>query len=301
MKKVERLNTKGKAKVCRAWILCIIFVLLLLFWNIVRSYTDLELETYNIVTDKLSSEIKVVLISDLHNHEFGEENSELISMIEKAEPDLILMAGDFVNSNSDDEDILLNLTRAFTKIAPTYFSMGNHELDYVERTGEDLQEKIEDAGANVLKLEFEDIEINNEAIRIGGMYEYAFAMDGDNSTKHENMDEDVYCFLTEFQNTDSFKLMMAHRPDSFIFGDASKTWDIDLVVSGHAHGGQVVLPGIGGLWAPDQGWFPKYIHGFYEKDKIGILITSGLGSQLETAPRFNNPPEVIVITLVPKQ
>ena len=301
MKKVERLNTKGKAKVCRAWIFCIIFVLLLLFWNIVRSYTDLELETYNIVTDKLSSEIKVVLISDLHNHEFGEENSELISMIEKAEPDLILMAGDFVNSNSDDEDILLNLTRMLTKIAPTYFSMGNHESDYVERTGEELRGKIEDAGANVLELEFEDIEINNEVLRIGGMYEYAFAMDGDNSTKHENMDDDVYCFLTEFQNTDSFKLMMAHRPDSFIFGDASKTWDMDLVVSGHAHGGQIVLPVIGGLWAPDQGWFPEYIHGFYEKDKIGILITSGLGSQLETVPRFNNPPEIVAITLVPKQ
>ena len=133
------------------------------------------------------------------------------------------------------------------------------------------------------------------------MYEYAFAMDGDNSTKPENMDSDVYQFLKEFQNTENFKLMMAHRPDSFIFGEASKTWDIDLVVSGHVHGGQVVMPFLGGLWAPDQGWFPEYVHGLHEKDKLNIFITSGLGSQPEAAPRFNNPPEVAVITLAPEE
>lgn len=300
MKKVERLNTKVKKK-CRALFVCIIFVLLLLFWNIVRSYTSLELETCFVASDKLYSEIKLVLISDLHDHEFGERNLELVNMIAQEEPDLILMAGDFINDDSEDEDIVLSLVKELGKIAPIYFSMGNHELDYESRTGVDLAEKITDAGATVLELAYEDIEINGESIRIGGMYEYAFAMDGDNSTKPENMDSDVYQFLKEFQNTENFKLMMAHRPDSFIFGEASKTWDIDLVVSGHAHGGQVVMPFLGGLWAPDQGWFPEYVHGLHEKDKLNIFITSGLGGQPEAAPRFNNPPEVAVITLAPEE
>lgn len=298
---MERFNTKEKMKVCRALFICIILVLLLLFWNIVRSYTSLELETCFVTSDKLSSEIKLVLISDLHDHEFGENNLELVNMIAQEEPDLILMAGDFTNDESENEDIVLSLVKKLAKIAPIYFSMGNHELDYESRMGVDLAEKITDAGATVLEVAYEDIMISGESIRIGGMYEYAFALDGNDSTKPENMDSDVYQFLTEFQNTDNFKLMMAHRPDSFIFGEASKTWDIDLVVSGHAHGGQVVLPFFGGLWAPDQGWFPEYVHGLHEKDKIDIFITSGLGSQPEAVPRFNNPPEVAVITLTPEQ
>ena len=298
---MERLNKKVKFKIRIALIIYIFLILLSFLWGIVRSYTTLEIENCFIYTDKLLSEISLVLISDLHNHEFGENNSELIDMVTQKEPDIILMAGDFLNDDTDDEDILLNLVKKLSIIAPTYFSMGNHELDYESRTGVDLAEKITDAGATVLELAYEDIEINGESIRIGGMYEYAFAMDGDNSTKPENMDSDVYQFLKEFQNTENFKLMMAHRPDSFIFGEASKTWDIDLVVSGHVHGGQVVMPFLGGLWAPDQGWFPEYVHGLHEKDKLNIFITSGLGSQPEAAPRFNNPPEVAVITLAPEE
>jgi predicted MPP superfamily phosphohydrolase len=93
--------------------------------------------------------------------------------------------------------------------------------------------------------------------------------------------------------------MLAHRPDSFIFGEASVTWDIDLVVSGHLHGGQVVVPFKGGLIGGDQGWFPKYVHGLYEKDDINIFITSGLGSSRKVLPRFNNPPEIAVLRLLP--
>ena len=77
------------------------------------------------------------------------------------------------------------------------------------------------------------------------MYDYAFALDGNNTTTKESMRPSLYRFLTDFQNTNSYRLMMAHRPDSFIFGDAAKTWDIDLVVSGHNHGGQVILPVLG--------------------------------------------------------
>ena len=91
--------------------------------------------------------------------------------------------------------------------------------------------------------------------------------------------------------------MMAHRPDSFVFGDVSSVYDIDLVVSGHDHGGQVVVPFLGGLYGGDQGWFPKYIHGLYQKDLERIFVTSGLSSQKELLPRFNNLPEIAMITI----
>ena len=94
--------------------------------------------------------------------------------------------------------------------------------------------------------------------------------------------------------------MMAHRPDSFIFGDASKEWDIDLVVSGHTHGGQVRIPFKGGLYVGDQGYFPIYDKGLFDLNKIKILITSGLGSGKEKIPRFNNIPEVVNLKITNK-
>ena len=101
----------------------------------------------------------------------------------------------------------------------------------------------------------------------------------------------------DFQDTDRLKIMMAHRPDSFIFGDAASVWDVDLVVSGHDHGGQVVVPFAGGVFGGDQGYFPKYVHGMYEKERLHLLVSSGLGSANEPLPRVNNLPEVAVVEI----
>ena len=133
------------------------------------------------------------------------------------------------------------------------------------------------------------------------MFDYAFALDGHDSTNPETMEPEVYQYLCDFQDTDLLKIMLAHRPESFILGQASETWNVDLVISGHVHGGQVVLPFVGGLFASDQGFFPDYVHGLYEKNRVDILISSGLGSGLTWVPRFNNPPEVVVLTLTPEQ
>ena len=164
---------------------------------------------------------------------------------------------------------------------------------------EALEAQLTDAGAVVLDRQYQDVEIAGQTIRIGGLYDYAFSLDGWNSCNPDRMDPEVYSFLKEFQDTDLFKLMLAHRPDSFIFGEASRTWDVDLVVSGHMHGGQVVVPFLGGLVGGDQGWFPEYVHGVYQKDLIRIFITSGLGSSKKALPRFNNVPEIAVLRLVP--
>ena len=125
-------------------------------------------------------------------------------------------------------------------------------------------------------------------MRLGGLYDYAFGLNGNNDALAAP--NDTLSFLKDFQNTDRMKIMLSHRPDSFIFGDASKVWDVDLVISGHNHGGQVVIPFFGGLYGGDQGWFPEYIHGMYQKDNILLFETSGLGSDKQKLPRFNNPP-----------
>ena len=159
----------------------------------------------------------------------------------------------------------------------------------------DLVKDLPDAGACVLEEGYRDVESGGCKVRIGGMYEYAFALDGDNSA--ENLTGDVRDFLEEFQNTDRYKIMLCHRPDSFVFGDASDYWKINLVISGHDHGGQVVIPFKGGLYGGDQGWFPPYVHGLYRTGRIRLFVTSGLSSEKQKLPRWNNRPEIAVLNV----
>lgn len=262
------------------------------------SYNSLEAEEYTISSDRINSEVKLALISDLHDHTFGEKNEELVQMLKEQEPDLILMAGDMINDISKDSHVAVELIEQVKDIAPVYYSLGNQEEDYIGRGTSDLLNELKDAGAIVLDESYQDIQVNGNAIRLGGMYDYAFALDGNNTTTKESMRPSLYHFLTDFQETDSCRLMVAHRPDSFIFGDAAKTWEIDLVVSGHNHGGQVILPFLGGIYGGDQGWFPKYVDGVHHFKKVkNMVITRGLGSGEEKLPRFNNKPEVVMIYL----
>ena len=250
---------------------------------------------YEVDTGKAAEPIQAVVISDLHDHEFGEENIKLVEKIEAVKPDLILMDGDMLNSDSSSASIPVKLIQNLKKIAPVYYALGNHEEAYIENGHAELIEELEAAGAVVLDKEYVDIEINGTQVRLGGMYDYAFGLDGNNTAL--SVPEGTLNFLMDYQNTDRLKIMMAHRPDSFVFGDASSTWNIDLVISGHNHGGQIVLPLLGGLYGGDQGWFPEYIHGIYQKDNIQMFVTSGLGSNQEKLPRFNNPPEIALLTI----
>ncbi|MGN0776111.1 MAG: metallophosphoesterase [Candidatus Ventricola sp.] len=256
---------------------------------------------YDFASPKLSQPVTAVVLSDLHDHAFGAENRRLIEAVAGEQPDAILVLGDMLNRDTEDTAPVVELTAALHQIAPVYYALGNHENDYMLTRGRGLLEELEAAGAQVLDLSYVDADIGGQIIRIGGMYDYAFAQDATNSTKKENMPTRVYDFLTGFQDTEHFTLMLSHRPESFVLGEASVTWTIDLTVHGHAHGGQVVLPFVGGLWAGDQGFFPTYVHGMYEKDLLHILVTSGLGTNKTAVPRLNNPPEVVVLNLLPEE
>lgn len=260
------------------------------------SYNLLTVEDYTVTLGQEGKELKVVVIGDLHDHEFGEENQELAEKISEIEPDLILMDGDMLNSDSESARVPVTLIEKLKDVAPIYYALGNHEEDYIARGNENLIQELTDAGAVVLDQEYADLEAGGVEIRLGGLYAYAFGTDPKSGyNEADDAPADVREFLEEFQDTDRVKIMMSHRPDSFVFGDTSQVWDVDLVVSAHDHGGQVVVPFLGGLYGGDQGWFPDYVHGLYQKDKIQLFVTSGLGTNKKALPRFNNPPEIAVL------
>lgn len=280
---------KGK-KIVISIFLCLILIFLGCYYEIYISYNKLQTKTYELESE--NTQLKVVVISDLHENNLP----NLCEQIKEQSPDIILVVGDMINSTSSNSLKVTKLMKQLVKISPVYYSLGNHELEYIEKGTSDLVKDLKSTGVVVLDKDYVDININNSNIRIGGMYEYAFGNKG-NLVKKENMDKEVYNFLCDFQDTKNYKIMLAHRPDSFIFGDASKVWNIDLVVSGHNHGGQVILPFLGGLYGGDQGWFPKYVDGMYKLNNINLFVTRGLGSNEKKLPRFNNRPEISIIDI----
>ena len=204
-----------------------------------------------------------------------------------------MMAGDIFDAEDTELDSTFHTVEELVNICDVYFALGNHEIKQIEKSSGFL-ERLEKTGVHIIEKEYFDI---GDDLRIGGMYEYPFGWDKGGYNTSDSAPEDVQEYLSDFVDTDRFTVFGAHRPDNFYYGDASEVYSIDLVVSAHIHGGQVVIPFIGGLFGGDQGWRPKYVHGYYEKNNIGWLITSGLATSRKPLPRFNNPPEIYIDNL----
>lgn len=257
----------------------------------------IKISAYTINISGLSGSAKVVVISDLHGKEYGKDNKRLLAKISEQNPDAIFAVGDML-SDSDAKNGFSktkNLLIELLDIAPVYFSYGNQEKEYSGDIINGFVKTITESGIIVLDDSFVDCEINGQKIRLGGTMGHAFPF-GRTMEEFENSDE--YIFLKNMEKTDSPTIVLAHMPDTFIFNGAHNYWsNIDLVVSGHTHGGVVRLPFVGGLYSPMQGFFPEYDYGFYMLgEKMQMVITSGL-SGYKFIPRFLNLPEICVLTL----
>ena len=275
----------------RAIILIILIVICLgSAISLLLSWKALSVSYYEYHNEKIENAFKIVQLSDLHNSCFGEENSRLIKRIEEEKPDLILMTGDMLNGYEDRTDIVTDLIKQASQIAPVYYSLGNHELDYMEnqQNGGMLEKKLEDAGAVVLEKECIDTVIAGQQVRIGGVYGYVLARDWEDGSEQR--------FMEDSQDTDRMKILMSHIPEGLLLWKSMEHWDVDLVFSGHAHGGQMRLPFIGGLYDPEEGFFPTYTKGMYECGKGTMVLSAGLGSS-NGVPRINNLPDLVVCTV----
>lgn len=278
-------------KIIKRLVIILFILILACLASIWVSYNWLTVTHFTVRSSKISEPFRIVLVSDLHEHQFGRDNEKLAVKIREQSPDLIIIDGDMINGDSENADTAVELVRALKETAPVYYSFGNHEYSYMEAGHEDLTEELEAAGAVVLNYQSIDIDVKGNQIRLGGLYEYGF----ETGMQSEEENERAIPYLEEYADTDRYLIMCAHRPESFYPWDMADQWGIDLVLSGHLHGGQVIIPGVGGLYNSLDGFFPKFDYGQYKLGDSDMVITRGLGSNPKMLPRFNNPPEIAVV------
>lgn len=284
---------KHLVKITTAVVIC-----LAAFFAVLIGNTHISTTSYSVALQNLGSSVRVILLSDLHGKSFGRENSRLIAKIQEQTPDVIFLDGDMIDRSADSADVqeLLRLIKRLHEIAPVYFAPGNHELEYMQ-TDTSLLTQVAEAGAVVVNDSYADVTLAGQPLRIGGTMGHAFYF---GRSEEEFSSSPEYQFLKAFEDTDVPKICLAHMPDTFIFNGAYNLWNVDLILSGHTHGGLIRLPFIGGLYAPMQGWFPEYDQGYFRLgEHMQMVITSGLAGH-GMIPRINNPPEIVVIDLVPE-
>jgi len=260
-------------------IIIIVLIAFLYFENNGLTTTRIDVVSENL--PKGFNGYKIVQLSDFHSKEFGKNQSRIAKRIKKLEPDMIVVTGDLVDSRHYDEEKSVALMVQCVGIAPTYYVPGNHEF----RSGKYglLEKRLEDAGVIVLRNVVEQIAVGDEWINVIGI-------EDPSNTMALNDIEDT---LNEAEEIKGFKILLSHRPELFSTYSDKK---IDLIFSGHAHGGQVRLPLVGGLVAPNQGFFPEFTAGKHIDGSSIMVVSRGLGNSIIPQRVFNRP-EIVVVTL----
>ncbi len=252
---------------------------------------------YSLDTGKLPQDLKIVMLSDLHNKDYGDENKALVDAIDAFGPDLICFAGDMVTSAWDknlDYRKTLSFIRKLAEKYPVYYGMGNHEQAFNEDREKHpdafdrLKAALDDMAVRLLDNESAVVEKSN--IVIYGLnlpYEYYRRI------RIRHLRPGLMEELLGNVDTERYSILLAHNPDHF--PDYAQ-WGPDLVLSGHVHGGIICLPFLGGLISPGIRLFPKYDFGLFTKNNTTMLVSRGIGSH--TVPiRINNKAEIVCLTI----
>lgn len=249
--------------------------------GVAATWQGLCIARYELSSDKISSNITAVVVSDLHSTKYGDSQNDLIDAILEQEPDIILVPGDMVDEERDPAPAF-TLLKQLVRIAPTFMVTGNHE--YYGGRADDIIREIGSFGIKVLFGDCASFSKNGEKIVIYGIEDKYGAKDAWDKQKAN---------VQMCMRRDMLSVLLSHRPDLV---DDYNDIGADITVCGHAHGGQVVIPGIlNGLFAPHQGFFPKYAGGRYSLENTEMIVCRGLMKSM--LPRVFNPPELAVIEI----
>ncbi len=278
-KKNIRSNRKKHIK---SAIVLLIVIALLLFCNFQNKH--LETTHYTYEAEQLGVDLegyRIVQISDLHNAKFGKNNQRLVDRIRECDPDMIVLTGDLVDSNHTNVDRAVQFVNEIVKICPVYYVTGNHEYWLDTSEYENLMDGLASAGVIILDDQVVEISRGDAKFRLVGLDDKSLA------------DGTLEALLSDEKE---LTVVLAHEPQYFARYAGT---GVDLVLSGHAHGGQFRLPFVGGIVAPDQGFLPEYTAGEYYMNGTEMIVSRGLGNSVIPVRLFNFP-EIVCVDLVGK-
>lgn len=280
-KKQKSRNTK-KQKYIKLAITLSIVIVIILFCNFQNKH--LETTHYTYAAEQLGADLegyRIVQISDLHNAKFGKNNQKLVGRIRECEPDMIVLTGDLVDSNHTNVDRAVQFVDEIVKICPVYYVTGNHEYWLEKSEYDELMDGLIGAGVVILDDQVVEISRGDAKFRLVGLDDKSLA------------DGTLEALLSDEKE---FTVVLAHEPQYLV---RYASIGVDLVLSGHAHGGQFRLPFVGGIVAPDQGFLPKYTAGEYYMNGTEMIVSRGLGNSVIPVRLFNFP-EIVCVELVGK-
>lgn len=270
------------------WILPVLAILVIL--TLIALDEWLILRTYTVVSPKLTAEVRLAVVTDFHS---SDNADDVVAMVASCAPDAVLMVGDMFDDDIANRpaERTLSLMRQLSALYPCYYVSGNHEAWTGEMDA--LYQQTEEAGVTVLRMSSGVLTVRGQRIALCGIpdpYEMVFSGAPDTEEQLRQALEDV--------DSADFTVLLAHRPELLA---KYAQFPLDLVVSGHAHGGQVRIPGVlNGLYAPNQGWFPKLAGGAYTQDGTTLIVSRGLAVRTRL-PRIFNRPEVVLVRCVPAE
>lgn len=270
------------------WILPVLAILVVL--TLIALDERLILRTYTVVSPKLTAEVRLAVVTDFHS---SDNADDVVAMVTSCAPDAVLMVGDMFDDDIANRptERTLSLMRQLSAQYPCYYVSGNHEAWTGEMDA--LYQQTEEAGVTVLRMSSGVLTVRGQRIALCGVPDpYEMVLSGAPDTE-----EQLRQALEDVDSAD-FTILLAHRPELLA---KYAQFPLDLVVSGHAHGGQVRIPGVlNGLYAPNQGWFPKLAGGAYTQDGTTLIVSRGLAVRTRL-PRIFNRPEVVLVRCVPAE
>lgn len=270
------------------WILPVLAILVVL--TLIALDERLTLRTYTVASPKLTAEVRLAVVTDFHS---SDNADDVVAMVASCAPDAVLLVGDLFDDDTQNRptERTLSLMRQLSALYPCYYVSGNHEAWTGEMDA--LYQQTEEAGVTVLRMSSGVLTVRGQRIALCGIpdpYEMVFSGAPDTEEQLRQALEDV--------DSADFTVLLAHRPELLA---KYAQFPLDLVVSGHAHGGQVRIPGVlNGLYAPNQGWFPKLAGGAYTQDGTTLIVSRGLAVRT-WLPRIFNRPEVVLMRCVPAE
>lgn len=270
------------------WILPALAILVVL--TLIALDERLILRTYTVTSPKLTAEVRLAVVTDFHS---SDNADDVVAMVASCAPDAVLMVGDMFDDDIANRptERTLSLMRQLSAQYPCYYVSGNHEAWTGEMDA--LYQQTEEAGVTVLRMSSGVLTVRGQRIALCGIpdpYEMVFSGAPDTEEQLRQALEDV--------DSADFTVLLAHRPELLA---KYAQFPLDLVVSGHAHGGQVRIPGVlNGLYVPNQGWFPKLAGGAYTQDGTTLIVSRGLAVRTRL-PRIFNRPEVVLVRCVPAE